>query len=367
MVLVSKSASFWVSAARVAASRTPASSTTRPVSAGKSSANAARGRPQERKRKRRSRAIRRPRRSRRPTSPHQLPDEPPPPNEPPPPENPPPPDEPRRRPRSRLPDRHPGRRPEGPSVGAAVPRFRAPDDVAHDHERTRRRTENAPKNRRRRSTPCRPPSTWEQALPPAVSIPRMPVSALDDVVDAARDAAGKIVGAEARDDRILDDEPGDRVGERAFEPVADLDAHLALVRRDDQQHAVVLVLLADLPGAAELHAEILDRGALQRFQRDDDELVGGLGFERGELLGERVARRGIEDAGLVDHAAGERRKGERRKRGAMPPQNDKSRPRERDQSSRPEARPLPPMPGEVALPDPIRTSPAAASSRRRRP
>ena len=77
----------------------------------------------------------------------------------------------------------------------------------------------------------------------------------------------------------------DRVGERAFEPVADLDAHLALVRRHDQQHAVVLVLLADLPVAAELIAVILDRGALQRLQRDDDELVGGLGFEIGELLG----------------------------------------------------------------------------------
>ena len=99
------------------------------------------------------------------------------------------------------------------------------------------------------------------------------------------------------------------VGERAFEAVADLDAHLALVRRHDQQHAVVLVLLADLPVAAELIAVVLDRGALQRFERHHDELVGGLGFEVGELLRERRALRRVEDIGVVDHAAGERGEG----------------------------------------------------------
>ena len=69
----------------------------------------------------------------------------------------------------------------------------------------------------------------------------------------------KVVGAEARQDRVLDDEAANGVGERAFEAVADLDTHLALVRRHDQQHAVVLVLLADAPLAAELVAVILDR------------------------------------------------------------------------------------------------------------
>ena len=55
----------------------------------------------------------------------------------------------------------------------------------------------------------------------------------------------------------------DRVGELALEPVADLDAHLVLGRRHDQQRAGVLVLLADAPVAAELIAVILDRIALQ--------------------------------------------------------------------------------------------------------
>src|SRR5262249_23500013 len=93
----------------------------------------------------------------------------------------------------------------------------------------------------------------------------------DDVVDAAADAAGDIVGAKARDDRVLDDELGDGVGERALEAVAHLDAHLALAWHHDQQHAVVGVLLPDSPAAAELDAEVLDRGPLQRFQGYDHE------------------------------------------------------------------------------------------------
>ncbi len=62
---------------------------------------------------------------------------------------------------------------------------------------------------------------------------------------------------------------------RAFETVADFDPHLALVRRDDQQHAVVVALLADLPVTPELIAVILNWPCPpQRFQRDHDKLIG---------------------------------------------------------------------------------------------
>jgi hypothetical protein len=36
------------------------------------------------------------------------------------------------------------------------------------------------------------------------------------------------------------------VGQRAFEPMADLDPHLVLDRRDQQQHAVILLRFAEL-------------------------------------------------------------------------------------------------------------------------
>ena len=74
-----------------------------------------------------------------------------------------------------------------------------------------------------------------------------------------------------------------RVGQLRLEAAADLDAHLAVVGRDDQQNAVVLAGLADLPVAAELIAEVLDRLALQRRQRDDHDLIGRLGLERREV------------------------------------------------------------------------------------
>ena len=117
---------------------------------------------------------------------------------------------------------------------------------------------------------------------------RLPLGAVarkhaDDAVDAALDAAGKIAGLEARHDGARDDDRRQRVGQRAFEAVADLDAHLVLVRRDQQQHAVVLLRLAELPDAEQLVGIGLDVAALQRLHRGDDELDAGLVFEVFEL------------------------------------------------------------------------------------
>ena len=114
----------------------------------------------------------------------------------------------------------------------------------------------------------------------------------DDVVDAARDAAAEVAGLEARRDGVGDDDLRQRVGQRAFEAVADLDPHPPLVRRDQQQHAVVLRLLAELPGAEQLVGVGLDLLALQRADGGDDELDAGLGLEIRELrLRARPARR----------------------------------------------------------------------------
>src|SRR5262249_17757428 len=70
---------------------------------------------------------------------------------------------------------------------------------------------------------------------------------LDDVIDPATDAAGEIVDPKARNDGVLYDELRYRIGKRAFEAVADLDARLAFVRRYDEQRAGVLVFLSNLP------------------------------------------------------------------------------------------------------------------------
>src|SRR5260221_643637 len=65
--------------------------------------------------------------------------------------------------------------------------------------------------------------------------------------------------AELRRDVAFDDDAAGRVGESSLQPVTDFDAHLPLVRRDDENRAGVLALLPDAPGAAELVTVILDR------------------------------------------------------------------------------------------------------------
>ncbi len=81
-----------------------------------------------------------------------------------------------------------------------------------------------------------PELTAASAIPDASVVSTVMMSSTPRV-----DAAAEIAGLEARRDRVGDDDLRQRVGQRAFEAVADLDAHLALVRRDQQQHAVVLL------------------------------------------------------------------------------------------------------------------------------
>jgi len=81
-------------------------------------------------------------------------------------------------------------------------------------------------------------------------------------------------------------------------------------RRDDQEHAIVLVLLADLPMASELIAVVFDRRALQRLQGHDDELIPS-----SSARGRRAARSARcasprHEPSLVDDPPGQRRKAE---------------------------------------------------------
>ena len=95
-------------------------------------------------------------------------------------------------------------------------------------------------------------------LRPLLELGRIAGQCERDVVHAVLDAAGVVAGAEARQDRGLDDDLRQRVGQDRLEAAADLDAHLPLVGRDDEQDAIVLLLGADAPMAPELIAEILD-------------------------------------------------------------------------------------------------------------
>ena len=94
-----------------------------------------------------------------------------------------------------------------------------------------------------------------------------------DVADAVPHAARKIAAPELGQYGVFDDELRHRVGHERLQPPADLDAHLAVVGRDEQEHAVVLALLPERPFAREPDAVVLDRIALERRHRGDRDLI----------------------------------------------------------------------------------------------
>src|SRR6185369_2680210 len=69
----------------------------------------------------------------------------------------------------------------------------------------------------------------------------------DHRVDAGLDAARVVAGPEARQDFLFLDLVRESVRQDAFQSVADLDAHLAVVHEDEQDRAIVLPLLPRLP------------------------------------------------------------------------------------------------------------------------
>ena len=123
----------------------------------------------------------------------------------------------------------------------------------------------------------------------------------DDVVDAAGDAAVEIAGFEARRDGVDDDDFRRRVSQRSFEPIADFDADLVLLRRHQEEHAIVLLLLAELPSAEKLIRVRFDLQAFERGDGGDDKLDAGLVLQVLELGRQRASRIRRKDIGLVDH------------------------------------------------------------------
>src|SRR5438093_1418504 len=102
---------------------------------------------------------------------------------------------------------------------------------------------NSPTNCRTRRD--RPWIAWKRARPfgfghrRAVSAIRLAVDRRQHRVDAVVDAAIEIAALKLR----LDDGAGDpfrfRVGQRSFQAVADLDAHLSIAGEDEQNRTVV--------------------------------------------------------------------------------------------------------------------------------
>ena len=180
----------------------------------------------------------------------------------------------RRRPRSHRPSRRlraaaPSRRRASPAGRRCGRRsiWREPCDASQRNS-SRNRTMT-----RRERRDGRPPSSAAAALySPRVAamIPSTPASS----------AARPVAGAEVRDDLLVQDAAGDRVGERTLEAVARLDAHLAVAHEDEEDDAVVELLASGLPRLGGPAREVLERGRGQLGEDRDDDLVRGLLLER---------------------------------------------------------------------------------------
>ncbi|CRM47105.1 hypothetical protein [Pseudomonas sp. 58 R 12] len=128
---------------------------------------------------------------------------------------------------------------------------------------------------------------------------------------AIADAFAVIAGLERRCNHLIDDHPRLRIGEHAFQAVADFDTQFALITGDDQQRAVILALLADAPLASQLITEVLNRYALQVRHGDHYDLVTGRLFQRLQLLCQLLARGCVDHLGVIHHPPGQRREGQR--------------------------------------------------------
>lgn len=131
---------------------------------------------------------------------------------------------------------------------------------------------------------------------------------LGDDVETLQQAFGKTLFTECGNVILVDDALAQGVGERAFQPVANFDARFALVRRDEDQYAVVLAFFPNLPFFESGDGSFLDGGFLQVGHNVD----GGpdiVGYAQGpDAVTQRLPVGLAEQPGIVEHVALEGRR-----------------------------------------------------------
>jgi hypothetical protein len=80
----------------------------------------------------------------------------------------------------------------------------------------------------------------------------------ENCLHARRQAAVKIAGLETRRNLLVNDSLAKRIGQDAFQSVADLQKHLVVLHENEQHRPVVFVLLPHLPRPRHAHGVILN-------------------------------------------------------------------------------------------------------------
>lgn len=126
-----------------------------------------------------------------------------------------------------------------------------------------------------------------------------------DRLNPDRDAAFEIIRAKSRFDLSFRDVERSRVGQRAFESVADLNVHLAILREDEEHDAVAFVRLSDAPrlrDALRVSRDVVIALHL-RINRDYD-LVRSFALELRELFVETICRALRNGRGVIVKVSG---------------------------------------------------------------
>ena len=127
---------------------------------------------------------------------------------------------------------------------------------------------------------------------------------LNKMRHAITDAARVVALLEARREVVADQLTGKSIRQHAFEAIADFDFHLAIVRRDQDQHAIVFLRLSDAPLLEQAIGILVDRHAVQRFDGRDGDLGRCLLFQLIEHAINRGLGGGVDHIGEIVNAAG---------------------------------------------------------------
>ncbi|MNM87145.1 hypothetical protein D3C81_993190 [compost metagenome] len=129
----------------------------------------------------------------------------------------------------------------------------------------------------------------------------LPGQGLHDALAAGDHAGHHVAALEGGQDPGLDDVGGDGIGQSPFQAITHFDAHPALILGDQQQHAVVLALLAYAPVATELVAVLLYGLPIEAVDGDHHQLDAAALLEGGQLLGQLVGLLARHQGRLIHH------------------------------------------------------------------
>ena len=109
----------------------------------------------------------------------------------------------------------------------------------------------------------------------------------EDGLDSAGDAARQISTSKTRHNFLSNNVSGTEICQGAFETIAHFDSNFSFAQGDEQQHAVISTLVAELPGGADPMRERFERFAFERWQNQDGNLIVGFLLVGFEVVGER--------------------------------------------------------------------------------